>query len=471
MAALLLMSIPVERRSQTSLLMGIDMKDPVYDDPDGTACARIDALFGGLSVSFHYLSTGGANFFVLLGDDVHLFPNGGWQDDVEGCFAQVAEHTGLPFGVACVAIRDSTFENFPTFPVLHKSHLDIFGGHLFPNELTNQHGDPWCYEVYRRYGASRFTTRETSRLENRRVGASASRYEKVSAVVWRDKLLTQGIETVERWLVEQGIRAQRVPCIDLIVPTYRCDKRALSAICALSGAASLYVLLVVDKPDVPNLQAIKDLAGYEYNHIVRYYVMSQNSGASTVSHPYSTRNAGLAQSVEDHAILLDDDVLPDKGLMDAYLSAIARHPEATIFVGNTELPPPASLAEHALVASGITYFYGIAARTPRLPWGVTANLEDVDFCLRQKHHHGASVVSVPHARVIHPFWPRPLAQVVGWACGDVFCLEQLPWNTFGALPNWYDACDLVWLCVLAVCDPSMCDIVRVSSLYSRSWSY
>jgi hypothetical protein len=62
-----------------------------------------------------------------------------------------------------------------------------------------------------------------------------------------------------------------------------------------------------------------------------------------------------------------------------YLGAIARYPEASIFVGLTELPPPVTYMEHALFANGICFFYSISTRTPSPPWGVSANL-----CVRSR---------------------------------------------------------------------------------------
>jgi hypothetical protein len=120
---------------------------------------------------------------------------------------------------------------------------------------------------------------------------------------------------------------------------------------------------------------------------------------------------------------------------------------------------------HALVASGMTFFYDVARRMRHPSWGVTANLcvvlrtnntvwfssvypktgggEDVDFCLRLKallpHCDRASaIVAVPDAVVLHPFWNDIFKQVMGWAKGDTLCLEQLPHNTFCTLPNWIE---------------------------------
>lgn len=66
-----------------------------------------------------------------------------------------------------------------------------------------------------------------------------------------------------------------------------------------------------------------------------------------------SRNAGLAQSFGDWTVLLDDDVIPNPNLLDAYLGAILRHPDASVYVGLTELPPPKTLMQQALVASQV----------------------------------------------------------------------------------------------------------------------
>eukprot|EP00614_Pseudopedinella_elastica_P015220 CAMPEP_0172584482 /NCGR_PEP_ID=MMETSP1068-20121228/4080_1 /TAXON_ID=35684 /ORGANISM="Pseudopedinella elastica, Strain CCMP716" /LENGTH=514 /DNA_ID=CAMNT_0013378681 /DNA_START=31 /DNA_END=1575 /DNA_ORIENTATION=- len=104
------------------------------------------------------------------------------------------------------------------------------------------------------------------------------------------------------------------------------------------------------------------------------------------------------------------------------------------------------------------------------PWGVTANLctrsrtisrnfnffsrtyprtgggEDVDFCIRSKSAGHGRIVGVPAAKVVHPYWNSPFAQIAGWAQGDVLCLGQLPHVAFYTPPNWAElalGC-LVW---------------------------
>ena len=162
-------------------------------------------------------------------------------------------------------------------------------------------------------------------------------------------------------------------------------------------------------------------------------------------------------------------------MLDAYLGATLRHPEAKIFVGLTEFPEPQSLLQHAIVASQMTFFYSISQRVKHPPWGVSANLcvqgrsqntvwfsgaypksgggEDIDFCLRVKallpHHlRETALVSVPEAVVHHPFWPNIFKQIVGWAKGDALCLEALPHSRFYALPNWIELAFLLLLASL-----------------------
>ena len=148
-----------------------------------------------------------------------------------------------------------------------------------------------------------------------------------------------------------------------------------------------------------------------------------------------SRNTGLACSHGDWVVLLDDDVVPDQNILNAYLGASIRHPDAKILVGLTLLPSPSRLVEHALAASQMTFFFGVALKMKHPPWGVTANLcvrgradapvwfgkgypksgggEDVDYCLRVKdmERNGAVIVSVPEARALHPFWKKVFRQV------------------------------------------------------------
>jgi hypothetical protein len=157
-------------RRHTSIHVAHDLRDPLLDSP--CTRERIKAAAKGLRVCFlpplppayegkpcwiwnrmaQSAAAGGADCFILLGDDVALEMRG-WQAEVEDEFADVAHQRRLPLGAPCVALQDRRFSAFPTFPVVHRFHLDTFGV-MFPPEFINQHGDPFLFEIYRRFGAA-----------------------------------------------------------------------------------------------------------------------------------------------------------------------------------------------------------------------------------------------------------------------------------------------------------------------------
>ena len=100
----------------------------------------------------------GCDLFCLLGDDVRLLTPG-WKSEIERSFRSIASKWHLPLGLACVCVQDVSFPVFPTFPIMHKAHLEVFCGALFPPAFINQHGDPFLFELYRRHVALRTVPR------------------------------------------------------------------------------------------------------------------------------------------------------------------------------------------------------------------------------------------------------------------------------------------------------------------------
>ena len=471
-----------ERASGLRILVGVDQYDIFFDCDDTQR--RVRALFQAVgvppaAVSFEILrahlrgrlcriwdvlarQTKGCDYYLLVGDDIR-FLSAGWKAEVEAQFRRIAAQRNLPLGCACVAFRDETYPVFPTFPVLHRRHLDVFGC-LFPTQFVNQHGDPFLFELYRRLGSAEFAKR--SSLENTVGGAHEARYAK-QGVDWHGEVLTRSVNKLVCSLRGQRGGNRAAPpaahifrCIDVVVPTFRCEIKRLRRIAALTSelpGVSVNIVLVVDDPSTPQISALLALQDWKPNHLVRIVVNERSLGAS------GARNAGIATCHGDWTVLLDDDVVPDKLLIDAYIGATARNPDAQVIVGVTELPPPVTMMQHALMASQFTFFYDVARRMKHPPWGVTANLcirgrerkaiwfnegypktgggEDLDFCLRLKdlqppNKRDEIVVAAPEARVVHPFWRSITSQVLGWALGDVRCLSALPTRAFYRPPNW-----------------------------------
>jgi len=132
----------VHRPVSHQLHVAVDQRDPLLDNPE--AQLRIIAAAPGLRIHFdeplapayegrlcwiwdrmaQQAVRSGAELVLLIGDDVSLETRG-WQAEVEEEFAAVARQRSLPFGAACVALRDRSFPAFPTFPVMHRFHLEV----------------------------------------------------------------------------------------------------------------------------------------------------------------------------------------------------------------------------------------------------------------------------------------------------------------------------------------------------------
>ena len=89
---------------------------------------------------------------MLLGDDIVL-DDKGWQAKVAARFHATAQEFNLPLGAAVVALNDVSFPGFPTFPVIHRWHMDHFG-RVLPRQFVNQDGDPFLFDLYSRCASS-----------------------------------------------------------------------------------------------------------------------------------------------------------------------------------------------------------------------------------------------------------------------------------------------------------------------------
>jgi hypothetical protein len=82
----------------------------------------------------------GHTYFVLWGDDIKTLERN-WVSKVHERFCEYYKR-GFPEGFGCVALRDITSPGFPTFPVVHRRHIKLFGG-FCPQIFINQDSDPF----------------------------------------------------------------------------------------------------------------------------------------------------------------------------------------------------------------------------------------------------------------------------------------------------------------------------------------
>ncbi|KAA1474436.1 glycosyltransferase family 2 protein [Dentipellis sp. KUC8613] len=401
----------------------------------------------------------GCDYFILLGDDVEL-QDEGWMRDAEAEFADIAKAEGVPVGFGCVAFTDTSFPGMPTFPIVHRNHTDVFQGDVVPDSFVNQDGDPFLFQLYRRFGCSRMFG---SRIRNNLGGSDNARYEKQHAVDWTFGVLDCATDALEQSLQAVNPSACRKLTIDIIIPCYRVQMRYLRPILELepSKDCTVMFIVIIDDPNSPHIAALEQR--YAHRPDVRIRINVQNLGAS------ASRNRGLRESAAEWAFFLDDDVLPAHDLLLAAERAIRAAPAAAGFVGTARLPCADRVFTAALHLAGVTYFWDIAAKLPGaaddLPWGVTANLiarrsapdgvqfdlqfpktgggEDIDYVLRKRayalEHGGTGFCAAPDVVVTHPWWNggrRSYWRFYMWSKGDGGLVRMYPELTyFGGAPN------------------------------------
>jgi len=467
--------------SKTECIVGIDIDDPIFRPQferiiEMLPCAVkiVDitpTMYGRVCRIWNNLGKFANNdFVVLLGDDIVL-EKPGWQIAVVDKFYDISRRESLPFGAGCVALNDESFPGFPTFPVVNRWHIKQFGT-ILPRQFVNQGGDPYLYELYSRYGASSFAT--DCQLKNTIGGDDNARYKK-HEVNWKGQILRLNMIHLSEYLD----RPPKGVCLDVIVPSYRTNNdEILEAIVRLKSSIHAYVKfwLVVDNPDDDHVKQVKNLAerinterfAVEGNYYVNVLHYGENRGASFA------RNFGYHYSTADWALFIDDDVVPDEHLLDAYLGALRRYPRSKVYVGNTELPVATNTWTKMLRTCNIMFFFGISKHVTFPPWGVTANLmvrgsrhnhtiqfksmypktgggEDIDLCFQFKQWYQKSlndpiIVGVPGATASHPWWNDGNScyrQINGWAWGDSLCISEWPEKCFWAFPNWIEFITLV----------------------------
>ncbi|KAF8748014.1 GDP-mannose 4,6 dehydratase [Rhizoctonia solani] len=270
------------------------------------------------------------DYYVLMGDDIELLDEG-WMRTIHQRFQTLSDESGGPPGFGCVAFTDITFPGMPTFPVVHRTHMDIFNGHVVPEEFINQDGDPYLFQMYRHFGASTtvpsgYTTRWRS---------DDARYEKQHLSNWTFEPLENGKTRIREWAALHAPRVEQKMSLDVIVPSYRVELET--------------------SPEDIRSQAESDL------------------------------NRGLTESSAEWVAFLDDDVDPSPNYLVAAEKYIRQHPNAAGFVGNA-ISPEQDCSRRSL---GVTANL-IVRRNIRddvtfdLIFPKTGGGEDIDYCRKKR---------------------------------------------------------------------------------------
>ncbi|KAI0761748.1 nucleotide-diphospho-sugar transferase [Irpex lacteus] len=359
------------------------------------------------------------DYYVLMGDDVVLPAEAkGWQAIAHDTFGTLAKKRGLPFGFGFV-----------------------------PDIFVNQDGDPYLFQLYRRFGCS---VMMTPTIHNTLGGSDDARYQKVHAKDWTFGTLDEGTHKLESFFGENITSKSRKLTVDVIIPCYRVNMSYLDKFLQLPAPnqAHIMFIIIVDDPASPNISELQKKYGHRWD--VRIRVNKKNLGAS------ASRNRGLLESAAEWVLFLDDDVVPDDDILSQLVNYIQSNPDAAGLVGNSKFPVADSIFTTALHLAGVTYFWDIAEKIDEdVRWGVTANLaasrrrqdgvvfnlsfpktgggEDIDYCRKKREFSisrgGTGFMAAPKAVVTHPYWnggKRSYWRLYMWSKGDGALIKLYP---------------------------------------------
>ncbi len=348
-----------------------------------------------------------------------------------------------------------------------------------------------------------------------------ARYNRIPALGWRDWVLDD-VSPIRRYLQEHStsLKDSTPPpinfLVDIVVPTFRIELPFLERLCSLVVPEYFRTtfIVVVDNPSkllgVSGMlgssttdenqaalvleqhlaNASKSLSNGFRGNNVRVRCNAKNLGAS------ASRNKGVDESSAEYVLFLDDDVIPEPDVLEAYGTALKTQVldskyELVGLVGLVRFPRSSSLPlRHAAVLmSYLTFMFEIADNPhyTRPAWGVTANIlvkrtgirfdtayaktgggEDVDFCLRLTETGAGELRACPSAVVYHPFWPGSSwtlsRHFFNWARGDSALFARFPEHCYYSWPNAVE-CMLFLVPMLIACKVGTGFILTMSLLF------
>jgi nucleoside-diphosphate-sugar epimerase len=289
-------------------------------------------------------------YYCLMGDDITLNDEG-WMRAVHAEFMAIAADEEVPHGFGCVAFTDVSFPGMPTFPIVHRTHMDIFDGEVVPAAFVNQDGDPYLFQLYRRWGCSRMFS---SKIRNSLGGSEPARYCKKHATDWTFDTLDDATTRVEMWLAKRNPAVVRKLTLDVIIPCYRVQMSFLVPILQLqpSSTCTIMFIIIVDDPQSPAIAEL--LQKYSHRPDIRIRINPENLGVS------ASRNRGMQESAAEWVHFLDDDITPRSDIFVEAEKIIRAHSKAAGFVGAALFPPAESIFTTAVHLAGVTYFWDIA---------------------------------------------------------------------------------------------------------------
>lgn len=241
--------------------------------------------------------------------------------------------------------------------------------------------------------------------------------------------------------------------IDIIIPSYRLQSKYLLSIIQMDKPDNYKVRFIIIA-DNPKIEIPTEITHFIDNKNIILFRNEINGGSS-----YS-RNVGINNSNAEWILFIDDDVKPNKDLINRYVKAIEDYPNEIGFFGETLMPEPKALFSKGIIASDILTFFFLAGYYDKLKWAPTSNVlikksaigkirfqeifpkngggEDIDFFLQINKKTKQELICLKDTIVHHDWWydeKRNYTRFTRWSFGDTLLHEIYPEFTYYNFPN------------------------------------
>lgn len=94
----------------------------------------------------------GRDYMVFLNNDSELMDEG-WMRLIHSIFSDMSAASKTAHGLGCVSFTNTTpSSGTPLFPIIQRTHMDVFDGRVVPDSSINQESTPFLAQLYSRYG-------------------------------------------------------------------------------------------------------------------------------------------------------------------------------------------------------------------------------------------------------------------------------------------------------------------------------
>lgn len=256
--------------------------------------------------------------------------------------------------------------------------------------------------------------------------------------------------------------------VSIIIPLTRPTAYLEEILCLESIKADwIEFILIIDNPIPSFIKWVKNIVDKK-NKDIKLLINKKNMGAP------KSRNKGIEESKGELILFLDDDVIPEKNLIDYHIEEL--HENYFGVIGTTIMNfNESDLLEYAVKKSGFNYSFRLYEDYKEHTWGPTCNVsflrekikdvrfddfypkagggEDVNFCWDISIESQQKMIVSEKAKAIHPPWTgirSNFRRFRRWGYADAILFRNHKWRRFRDWPNYLEINFLLFIVTIVL---------------------